>query len=320
LVGDVMLGRGVNEVLRERAPSYPWGDTLAVLAGADFRFANLECVISDRGVPWPDKEFCFRADAKNVEVLRAAAIGGVSLANNHTLDYGCDALADTVALLDAAGIGHSGAGANAAQALAPMFADAGGARIAVVSFTDNEPSWEAGPERGGIAYVPIDLDDHRAARLFDTIKRAKREADLVIASAHWGPNWGYEPPRAHVPFAHRMVEIGADVVFGHSGHVFRGIEVYRGRPIIYCAGDFIDDYAVDPDERNDESFIFVVECDDGSLGRCRLYPTVIEECQARLAEAGRAVKITSKMERLCARLGTAVRWDARQGRSEIEIF
>lgn len=306
-VGDVMLGRGVNAVLRHAAPEYPWGDTLPIFRQADFRMCNLECALSDRGTPWPDKAFHFRSDAKNVAVLKKAGIDAVSLANNHALDFGADALQDTLDVLDQAGIVHAGAGMDRDAAFEPAFVHAAGMRVALVSFTDNyEPGWEAAAARPGVAYVPVDFEEDRAAHLFDTIALARTKADIVVVAAHWGPNWGYEPPAPQPAFARRMVELGADVIFGHSAHVFRGVEVYRGRPIIYCAGDFIDDYAVDETERNDESFIFI--CDTGSSGieRVRLYPVLIDYARTRLATGKRAAAISYKMERLCREMTTIV--------------
>lgn len=320
-VGDVMLGRLVNEVLRHAPADYPWGDTRAIFVSADLRLCNLECVISDRGTPWTvtPKVFHFRSDAKNVAVLEAAGIDAVSLANNHTLDYGVEALLDTLRLLDGAGIARAGAGADLAEASRPAIRAAAGVTVGLVAFTDNEPAWEATADRPGLFYAPIDPGDRRAQRLFAVVEEAKRTVDLLIVSAHWGPNWGYRPPAEHAPFARRLVDAGADVVFGHSGHVFRGIALYRGRPIIYCAGDFVDDYAVDEVERNDESFIFVVETDGPQPQRLVLYPTVIRAYQARLAQGAEAAAIARKMQRLCAELGTAAVWQSDQQVLELPV-
>jgi poly-gamma-glutamate synthesis protein (capsule biosynthesis protein) len=114
LVGDCMLGRLVNDVLESAPPEYPWGDTLPMLQTADWRICNLECVISDRGEPWSGypKPFHFRSAAKNINVLQAARMNAVSLANNHVLDYGYDAMFDMLEILDRAGIIYSGAGAS----------------------------------------------------------------------------------------------------------------------------------------------------------------------------------------------------------------
>lgn len=310
LVGDVMLGRLVNEVLRHAPADYPWGDTLAIFGGADLRICNLECVISDRGTPWmrTPKVFHFRSDAKNIAVLKAAGIDAVALANNHALDYEVEALLDTLSILAGAGIARAGAGVDLAEASRPATCATEGVTVGLVAFTDNEPEWEATATQPGLLYVPVDLEDARAQRLFAAVEEAKSGVDLLVVSAHWGPNWGYRPPSAHGPFARRLVDAGADVIFGHSGHVFRGVELYRGRPIVYCAGDFVDDYAVDEVERNDESFIFVIEADGAQPKRLLLHPTVIREYQARLARGAEAEAIAGKMQRLCADFDTPAIW------------
>jgi poly-gamma-glutamate capsule biosynthesis protein CapA/YwtB (metallophosphatase superfamily) len=315
LVGDVMLGRLVNDVLMREPPAYVWGDTLPIFGAADARLCNLECVLADGGAPWSatPKVFHFRSDAKNVAVLRAAGMDAATLANNHTLDFGYDALDEMLRLLDEAGIRHAGAGRDAVTAGHPAIVTVGDAQVGVLAFTDNEPDWEAAPERAGVYYVPVDPHDARASGLFTAIRAAAGVVDLLVVSAHWGPNWGYQPPPGHAPFAHALIDAGADVVFGHSGHVVRGIEFYHGRPILYCAGDFVDDYAVNAVERNDESFIFVLETEGRAARRLRLYPTVIEEFQARRARGSRAEAIVATMTGLCAKVGTATNWDEAEG-------
>lgn len=319
LVEDVMLGRGVNAVLRYTRVDYPWGDTLGLFGEANFRICNLECAISNRGEPWPDKAFHFRTDTRNIAVLGAAHMDAVSLANNHVLDFGYQALSDTVTVLDAARIAHAGAGGNLAEAFRPAIARVGARTLGMVAFTDNEPGWEAGPTRAGVAYVPVDFEEERAALLFETVQKARSRCDILVVAAHWGPNWGYEPPPRQIPFAHRLVDLGADVVFGHSGHVFRAIEIYRGRPILYCTGNFVDDYAVDEVERNDESFIFFVDFGANGPVRLRLYPTIISRCQARLAPTSRAAEIAYKMLRLCDQTGTQGLWHEHEGYVEMPI-
>ena len=303
LLGDVMLGRLVNRRLATAPPEYPWGDTLTLLRSADALVVNLECVIADRGEPWPGKIFTFRSDLKNVAVLAAARVTAVSLANNHSLDYGPDALRDCIATLVRHGIRPAGAGASLDAARRPAECKARGTRVACVAFTDNEPEWAAG-SAPGVHYVPVDPRDRRFDRLLTLIKETRRTADLVIVSAHWGANWGYIPPGEHVTAAHLFADAGADVVFGHSPHVVRGVEIYRGRPILYSCGNYVDDYAVDEIERNDESFIFCLDYADGALQRLLLVPTMIEDFQARLTQGRGAKRIVRRMQTLCAGLGT----------------
>jgi len=320
-VGDVMLGRLVNAVLQEKAPAYPWGDTLSLFHDADVRLCNLECVISDWGTPWSAtlKVFHFRSDAKNIATLKAAHIDAVSLANNHSLDFEYEGLFYTMSNLDAAGIHYAGAGTSLTEAAEPAIWDMKGKKLGLIAFTDDEPGWEATEEQPGICYVPLELKDKRAVKLLELVSKTKAIVDFLVVSAHWGPNWGYLPPAEHPPFAHALIDAGADVLFGHSGHIVRGIELYRGKPILYCTGDFIDDYAVDKRERNDRSFIFVVETDGQAIVRLLLYPTVIEACQARRARPIERKAIVATMQKLCTQLNTATTWDEQEERLEVRM-
>ena len=315
LIGDVMLGRGVNAALRDGPPERPWGDTLGALAPADLRACNLECVLSDRGSPSliPPKAFHFRSDARNAEVLRRGGIDAVSLANNHVLDFGYDALDDLLRVLDAAGIARAGAGRDGAEAAAPAILSAGGVRLAFLAFTDNEPDWAAAPGRPGVCYAPARPDAAEAAALLARVERSSREADAVIVSAHWGGNWGEQPPPEHVELARALVEAGARVVFGHSPHVFRGIERAGRSVVLYSAGDFIDDYAVDPADRNDWSAAFLLDLDGEGVGAVRAVPTVIREYQARLAAGVEREAVARKLARLCGELGTRSEWRPGEG-------
>jgi len=320
LLGDCMFGRLVNEVLETQPPNYPWGDTLPILHSADWRICNLECVISDRGTPWSDypKAFHFRSAAKNIAVLETAGINAVSLANNHVLDYGYDAMFQMLEILDRAGIVHSGAGANFEHASRLATAEVCGRKIGLLSFTDNEPDWEATSDRPGTFYVPVNLGDRRARNLLEIVRGQSKIVDFLIVSAHWGSNWGYAPPAVHVVFAHALIDAGASLVFGHSSHVFRGIDFYKGRPILYGAGNFVDDYAVDKLERNDESFIYVVDTKNRILRSLRLYPTLIRRCRTLCATGTNESRIIEKMKELCAAFHTSVRWNQTRRCLEIE--
>ncbi|MDW7981972.1 MAG: CapA family protein [Thermomicrobium sp.] len=307
-VGDVMLGRLVNRVLRDVLPQFVWGDVLPVLLGADARIANLECVLSDRGEPWPGKRFVFRSDRKNVAVLAAAHITAVSLANNHVLDFGDEALREMLESLDATGIARAGAGRDEEEARRPARFVVAGCRCAFVAVTDNEPTWQAGPDYPGTFVAPCDLDDERFASLCDLVRGETASNDVVIVSYHWGPNWGERPLPEHVRVGRALIEAGARIVYGHSPHVTRGVEFYRDGAILYSCGDFVDDYAVDEVERNDESFVFIAVIDRAAVTEVRLVPTIIVDFQARRSDPVRAARQCERMRRLCAELGTRVDW------------
>lgn len=307
-VGDVMLGRLVAEELRRRPPEFPWGDTLPLLRSADVLVGNLEFVLADDGRPWPGKTFHFRADPEAVACLEAAGFALVSVANNHVLDFGADAAMATLATLAERGIRFAGAGPDAETARRPAVIRHDGLTIGMLAFTDNEPDWEAGPASPGVRHVPVDPEDSRAVDLLAAVARERKLLDLLIVSAHWGGNWGVDVPRSHRRFGRALVDAGADVVFGHSPHIVRGIEVYRGRPILYGTGDFVDDYAVDPIERNDRSFVFVLRIEEAVPTGLHLHPTEIVDFHARLADR-HAAEIAHEMAERCAALGTRAVWD-----------
>ncbi len=310
LVGDVMLGRLVDELLEVVDSSYPWGDLLSLFRCADWKGCNLECVFTDQTEFYelPPKVFRFKSAVKNIEVLKDAGIRVVSLANNHVLDFGKKALCEMLDYLDAAGILHSGAGVNLEESRLPAIDQIQRLKIGFLAFTDNEPSWEAS-EEAGIHYVPVQLDDPRAQTLFELVKETKTKVDFLIVSAHWGPNWGFEVPTKHIDFAHKLIEEGADVVFGHSPHVFRAIEIFHHSLILYSCGDFIDDYMVDPYFRNDWSFVFLLILEGKKLVSLRLFPVVIANFKAQKARGREAEEIIERMISLCRPFGTKIYWE-----------
>jgi poly-gamma-glutamate synthesis protein (capsule biosynthesis protein) len=310
LIGDVMLGRGVDAALKQMQPADMWGDVLPHLWQADLRIANLECALTRHAQPWARswKMFHFRADPGAVHCLQAARIDACSLANNHILDFEARGLRDTLHTLDAAGIHHAGAGINAGEAAAPALIDIAGeqsCRIALLAFTDNQPDFAAAEQQPGTNYLEVSLHAETLARVADAIAQARaRGADWVVFSNHWGANFIERPAPDFRRFAHRVIELGADAYYGHSAHICQGIEIYRNKPILYDTGDFIDDYAVDPVLRNDRSCLFRLLFDLGQLQRVELIPVRLAVAQVRLARGEDFAAIATRMEKLCAELGT----------------
>ncbi len=308
--GDVMLGRYVNEVRKQLTPAEMWNDVLPHLAQADLRIVNLECALTPHKTEWSrtHKMFHFRADPKAVRVLQAAHIDACTLANNHVLDFEERGLRDTLRVLDATGIRHTGAGANAVEAAAPVLFDVQGAapcRVALLSCTDNEPAFAAGAGHPGTNYLEVALDEGTLARVSHSIAAAREQgADLVVFSNHWGANFVERPSSLFRSFARKVIELGADVYYGHSAHICQGIEIYRGRPILYDTGDFIDDYAVHPLLRNDRSCLFTVTFEQGRLRHIELFPVSLDVGYVALARGKEFEAICARMEMLCEEVGT----------------
>ena len=311
LIGDVMLGRKVDEALKDHMrPEEPWGDVMPLLKTADLRIINLECAITDNEQPWTrtPKVFHFRAKPSAIETLRTARIDVCSLANNHTLDFEEQGLLDTLEHLDAAGIRYAGAGRNQNEAADPAILTVRVGhtnRVALLAFTDNEPPFAAGTDRPGTNYLPVSLEPSVLRRVERAVADAREMGvDTIIFSNHWGPNMVQRPQEIFRRFARAVIDRGVDIYYGHSAHVFQGVEIYRGKPILYDTGDFIDDYAVNPELRNDWSFLFRVSVEGGRFERLDLTPVKLSYARVDLATSGEREAILDRMEHLSAEMGT----------------
>jgi poly-gamma-glutamate capsule biosynthesis protein CapA/YwtB (metallophosphatase superfamily) len=296
-----MLGRGVAERLARDPPQalfHP--EVVQAVRRADLFVLNLECCISERGSPWPDpaKPFFFRAPPAAVEALVHLGVDCVSLANNHALDFGADALSDTVKYLSEAGIACVGAGPDRDHARAPAVLEADGFRLAVLAVSDHPSDFAAGADRPGTAF-----DDLRGG-IPDWLRRSIGEVDAeaVVVTPHWGPNMNPEPV-PHVRKAARdLVQAGVTLVAGHSAHVFQGVE----GPVLFDLGDFLDDYAVDARLRNDLGLLFLVTLDRTGPIRMEALPLRLEYCFTRPATGDDAAWIGRRFRKACAAMGTEV--------------
>jgi len=280
LAGDVMTGRGIDQILPypndptiheaylknagryvelgEEANGpiatpvdfpYIWGDTLSELerAAPDARIINLETSITGSDDFWEGKDIHYRMNPKNIICLTAAKIDFCSLANNHTLDWGYSGLTETLETLRKAKVKFAGAGRNLEEAGASAVMEVHGkGRVIIFSFGAGSsgipPEWGALENKPGVNLLP-DLSFQTIQSVKKRIRAVKRERDIVVASIHWGRNWGYEVSPGQISFAHGLIEeAGVDLIHGHSSHHVKGIEVYRGRLILYGCGDFLNDY------------------------------------------------------------------------------
>jgi poly-gamma-glutamate synthesis protein (capsule biosynthesis protein) len=280
LCGDVMLGRGIDQIQPHSVdptlhepfmtsargyvalaedesgpipssvePPYVWGDALEVLERTDpaARIVNLETSVTTSDDHQRDKGIHYRMHPRNVGVLAAAGIDAAVLANNHVLDWGPAGLAESIETLEGAGIEPVGAGRDAAAAAAPKTLDLPGERrlriFAYASPDSGVPrDWAPGEERPGVNVLP-DYSERTIEAVCNHVRSRSADDDIVVFSIHWGDNWGYAVPDAHTRLAHALVDrAGVDVVYGHSSHHPKGIEVYRDRLILYGCGDFLNDY------------------------------------------------------------------------------
>jgi poly-gamma-glutamate capsule biosynthesis protein CapA/YwtB (metallophosphatase superfamily) len=289
LAGDTMLGRGVSKVLGRRPSDSLVDPALAELTrAADLFVLNLECCISERGEPVP-KVFNFRAPPAAVDTLLHLGVDCVTLANNHALDFGPDALLDTFAHLRDAGIAWAGAGEDEEQARSPTVVQG----LPVVAFADHEPGFVAGPDEPGTAFAEIREGIPEWLR--------QRAAGALVCP-HWGPNMEPSPLPYVRAAAHELREAGAVLVAGTSAHVFHGVE----GNVLYDLGDFLDDYARDPELRNDLGLLFLVELERDGPRRIEAVPLKLEYCFTGLARGDDAAWIRRRFRDACAEFGTEV--------------
>jgi len=280
MCGDVMLGRGIDQVLphpgdpvihesymksakgyvkiaeSENGPipgnagfSYVWGDALEELERIrpDLRIINLETSITRSDDYWKFKGIHYRMNPDNIACLTAAGIDFCSLANNHVLDWGYAGLKETLETLNSVQIKHAGAGDHLGEAESPaIFEMKKNCRVVVfscgVGSSGIPHNWSAARDRPGV-FLLKDLSDRTVRRIRESVQKVKKKGDIVIVSIHWGGNWGYRIPSDQTRFAHKLIDdAGVDMIHGHSSHHVKGIEVYRDRPILYGCGDFLNDY------------------------------------------------------------------------------
>jgi poly-gamma-glutamate synthesis protein (capsule biosynthesis protein) len=327
LGGDVMLGRGVDQILAhpgdprlaepavrdardyvrlaERAhgpvprpvdPAWPWGDALTVLAEAapDVRIVNLETSVTTSDDFAPGKQVHYRMHPANLPALAVARPDVCVLANNHVGDFGPRGLLETVEVLTRDGLRAVGAGRDAAEAARPAVLPLGDGRRVLVFAVGTPssgipPGWAAATDRPGVALT--EPTDHGAAALAASVDAVRGPSDTAVVSIHWGPNWSDGVPRRHRRFAHRLVDAGVDLVHGHSSHHPGAIEVYRGRLILYGCGDLVDDYeGIRGHERYrpDLRLMYLVRIDRGSGCLLELGMVPMQARQLRLRRAGAA--------------------------------
>ena len=346
--GDVMTGRGIDQVLPHpvdptlhegyattaldyvslaekahgpiRRPvdfAYVWGDALAEWArfGPDVRIVNLETAVTTRDDWQRDKGIHYRMHPANVPCLTAAGIDCCVLANNHVLDWGYAGLAETLETLHRANLKTAGAGRDETEAAAAAVLTTIKGRVLVFSFgtasSGIPPQWAATAGRPGVNLL-ADFSDATLRQIAAQVKAVKRSGDVVVASIHWGGNWGYAVPEVHQEFAHRLIDAcRVDAVYGHSSHHPMGIEVYQGRPILYGCGDFLNDYegiAGYESYRGDLSLMYFLNVDPatGKLLRLSMIPMQMRRFRLNRASEKDTRWLCERLSREGRRFGTEV--------------
>jgi poly-gamma-glutamate synthesis protein (capsule biosynthesis protein) len=353
LCGDVMTGRGVDQILpfpsdpvlyepyvqsaleyvsmaeQANGPipkpagfSYIWGDTLEELdrAAPAARIVNLETSVTTSS-RYESKGINYRMHPANTPCLTAAKIDCCVLANNHIQDWGRSGPADTISALGKAGIKTAGAGYDLKEAWTPAAIDVRGhSRVLVFAAgaidSGIERDWAAGESTPGVALLR-DLSEETVALVAERVADVKRGGDIAVLSIHWGENWGYEIPRQHRRFAHKLIDLAKiDVVYGHSSHHPKGIEIYNGKPILYGCGDFLNDYEGIAGYEEFRSHLVLgyfatVDPVNGNLLRLEMAPFQIRRIRLQRATAQDAAWLSDLLTREGRTLGTRTSLDTR---------
>ncbi|WJV44735.1 CapA family protein [Streptomyces flavofungini] len=303
LAGDTMLGCGVAEDPRRARPRPLFSERIRDLTTqADLFVLNLGCALSERGTAAlaRGRPFPFRAPPAAAGALTDLGVDAVTLANDHALDYGAEALADTRLLLAGVGIQSVGAGADTEAARNPVILKAGGLTVGLLAVTDHPAHCAAGPGTPGVAHA--DLRRGTPRWLTDRIRSVRHETDVTVVSVHWGPTMVGRP----VPYVRRaadaFVDAGATLVAGHAAHLFHGFT----RRVLFDLGDFIGDYATHPVLRNDLGLLWLVTLDEDGPRRTEAVPIALDHAHTRLADQAEYRWIAERLTEACAPLGTKV--------------
>ncbi|SFF99142.1 poly-gamma-glutamate synthesis protein (capsule biosynthesis protein) [Desulfotomaculum arcticum] len=301
MTGDIMLASNLGEAIKSRGTDFPWLDVRDILAAADFTIGNLECAVGSGDYqPVPNKQYTFLAAPDALAGLQKAGFDVLTLANNHILDFGTDALAETLVNLDNCGILHAGAGISKNEAIKPTILEKNGIKIGIIAFSRIFPEgwWVAGTDNPGIA------SGHDYQMLLHTINELSKQVDIVIISMHWGEEMSDMPTIIQQNLAHKLIESGADCILGHHPHVLQGVESYNNGLIFYSAGNFI--FTLSRDTRGRQSVIINIDVDKSGICGARLIPAWIEPGRTILADEKTSAAIIKRLQNLSGSMGTTI--------------
>lgn len=300
LVGDVLLAARVGKYIESHGPDYPWEEVRPILAASDLVLGNLECAVATGGEPMENKQYTFRADPVALEGAVRAGVDVFTLANNHVLDFGRQAMMETVANLDRYGIKHTGAGSSREEATKPVIIEQNGVLVGVLSYTMIFPEgwWVAGSANPGIA------SGHDMNGMMADVQALREQVDFLVVSIHWGVELADYPQTKEETLAHKLVDAGADLVFGHHPHVLQGLEYYNHGLIAYSAGNFI--FTTPRYDLARQGIILQVRVGREGLLEAAAVPTLVDAGRVLVLQGGEREQVLRRLDALCGPFGTAI--------------
>ena len=307
-VGDILLDRGVRLQLERHGYDYPYTRIKEIFQEADIAFANLECPLTTVGTPaLKDPILVFRGEMENAAALREAGLTILSLANNHSMDYGPEGLAVTLDLLQENGILPLGAGRNVDEARRPVYVAKNNTVVGFLGYSVFPPEgYIVLSHRPEIARVDLE-------RMPAEIAAARENCDFLVVSFHWGREYDYYASEQQKELAHLAVDSGANLVLGHHPHVLQGIEDYRDALIFYSLGNFVFDRQIQPG--TDETIMLELTICAGGWQQATIIPVKIEHAQPRLAQGEEGEEILQKLQKYSRGLNTTL--VMREGRGHL---
>jgi len=269
-VGDVSLDPNYIPALASNGYEHALSGLDGLFLEDDLTVINLECPVSTVGIRVP-KQFNFRCDTAALPIVRDLGVDVANQGNNHVLDYGPEAMLDSIANIEAAGIIPVGVGVDADAAHRAAIIEIGGWTVAVVGFGGVIPAgnWLAGPDHPGMA------DGDTIETMTAAVAEAARQADLVVVTIHWGVELQSGPPSDDVARAHAMIEAGADIIFGHHPHRLNSLEVHQGKPIAWSLGNFV--WPRLSAAGSDSAVAQAIVEPDGTITACLLDVTIVSD-------------------------------------------
>jgi poly-gamma-glutamate capsule biosynthesis protein CapA/YwtB (metallophosphatase superfamily) len=298
--GDVQGDRMVGKYIDSKGGAAALAKVAPYLKTADLAFINLEGPISDKGTKAAWKEYTFRSRLALMSGLTSAGIDVVSTANNHAADCGTAAVLDTLTRLDKAGIEHAGSGKDAASARQPAILTTAAGTVAVLAFTDKHAAgFAASTGHPGVAVIGD------GSNVIAAIRAAKKKADYVIVSFHWGIEYQATAAAYQRTLGHKCIDAGADLVLGHHPHVIQGIEVYKDKLIAYSLGDFVFDHRPGV---TGQAFVLRVTLRKSGPPVARIIPVYLDDTYGIPApvSGGTANTILTRLTKLSTALGTTL--------------
>ncbi len=302
LAGDVLLGSWIGKHMETHGVDYPWESVSKVFLDSDLSLVNLECSVGTVGEA-QDKEFTYRANPKALQGLVNAGIKGVSIGNNHTLDFGRECFVQTLDNLEKHNIKYTGGGRDINAAFEPAIWEINGIKIGFLGFSRVTPhvDWYATEKRAGT----VNGYDGNSKNMIKAVQQAKEKenVDFLIVSFHWGIQLADYPRDNDVAIAKELIDNGADCIMGHHPHVLQGIEFYKDRPIVYSLGNFIFG---SKNERTSQTMIFNMEINKDGIINTSIIPGMIKSGKPVISEGEDKEKIINLINKLSSDWGTKV--------------